>query len=64
MARQTKQEKEIDKRIESTYYKYGSGVQVGIMDIPKIFQMGREAITNGEDLDKAIQDAIAKFRVN
>ena len=60
MARQTKQ----DKLIEQTYYKYGQGVQINIMDISKIFKAGRVALETGSDLDAAIQTAIAQLRQN
>ncbi len=64
MARQTKQEKERDKLIERTYYKYGYGVQINVMDIPKIFKVGRVALETGADLDAAIQSAIVQLRQN
>ena len=62
--RKSKAEKEIDRRIETTYYKYGQGVQISILDIPKIFRIGRDAILANQDLDAAIQGAIKKFQVN
>lgn len=62
--RQTKQEKERNKLIERTYYKYGHGVQINIFDIPKIFDRGHAALDAGSDLDAAIQKAIADFRQN
>jgi hypothetical protein len=33
----------LDKRIESIYYKRCSGIQIDIMDIPKIFNVARAA---------------------
>ncbi len=64
MARQSKKEKEIDALIERTYYRHGSGVQINILDIPKVFRMGREALASGRNLDDAIKEAIAQLRVN
>jgi len=62
--RQTKAEKARDLLIERTYYKHGQGVQISIMDIPKVFTAGRQALEEGQDLDAAIQSAIAQLRVN
>ena len=64
MAKQTKQEKAQDRLIEKTYYKYGYGVQINVFDIPRVFQAGRYALDNGQDLDAAIQAAIANLRQN
>lgn len=64
MPRQTKEEKARDHLIEQTYYRHGSGVQINVMDIGKVFEMGRAAMNAGQDLDQAIKDAIAKFRQN
>lgn len=49
MARQSKAEKAIDKRIESAYYANCSGVAINIMDIEKVFAAGRAAILAGAD---------------
>ncbi|OHD18116.1 MAG: hypothetical protein A2Y38_11850 [Spirochaetes bacterium GWB1_59_5] len=54
----------LDDRIEQAYYKYGQGVQIGIMDIPKLFNMVRQEVGAGKDLDQSVQDAIAQFRHN
>jgi len=64
MPKQTKEEKAQDKLIEASYYKFGHGVQINIFDIPRIFQAGRYALDNGQDLDAAIQAAIANLRQN
>lgn len=46
--------KAIDKRVEAAYYATCSGIQVNIMDIPKVFAEGRKAVAEGLD-----QDALA-----
>lgn len=58
--------KALDREIERVYKQYGQGVQIGIMDIPKIFRAGREAYETGgaEALAVAIQDAVARLRKN
>jgi len=53
-----------DKLIEDSYRIFGHGVQINIFDIPRIFQAGRYALDNGQDLDAAIQAAIANLRQN
>jgi len=44
--KQTKAEKIIDARIDRVYRRHCSGVQVNIMDIPKIFAVGHKAIAD------------------
>lgn len=56
--------KQIDKLIEQTYYKYGSGIQIDIMNIQKVFDAGHAAYSAGQSLDDAIIAAIAKYREN
>lgn len=60
----TKAEKKLDKEIEAIYYRYGSGVQINIMDIGKIFRAGRDAHARGEPMEPAIVAAIQALRVN
>lgn len=57
-------QKKMDKLIDEAYNRLGKGVQINIMDIGKVFTMGRAALTNGTDLDTAINEAIAKLRQN
>lgn len=51
MAKQTKAEKIVDRRIELAYYKSCAGIQIDAMNIGKVFQFGREAIARGVDDD-------------
>jgi len=49
MAKQSKAEKLIDKRIETAYRATCSGVSINIMDIGKVFAEGRKLIATGVD---------------
>jgi len=61
MARVTKkQQKAIDERVEQAYYATCHGVQIGIMDIGKVFDAGREALAGGAD-EEALRKAIVEF---
>jgi len=65
-AKKREQEK-IDKRVERVYYATCSGVQIDIMDIPKVFAVGRKAIEAGADDDElalAICKYVATIRKN
>jgi len=53
-----------DRKIEQSYYAHGQGVQINVLDIPKIFQRGHAALDAGADLEEAIKAAIAEFRQN
>jgi hypothetical protein len=63
MARQTKEEKAIDKQVEKAYYKHFDCVQVNMMDLTKIMNVGRNALKEGRDLDEAMAAAVETFRV-
>lgn len=54
----------IDQEIERQWYAQASGVQVPIMDIPKIFADCRKAHTEGVSIEDAVKAAAAKYRVN
>ena len=57
-------EKQMNKLVEAAWYKHGHGVAVNIMDIGKIFAMGRAALVAGTSLDDAMVAAAAKFRTD
>jgi hypothetical protein len=52
--------KQIDSRVEQAYYASCEGIQINIMDIGKVFKVGREAIRDGVD-DALLQSTIRKF---
>jgi len=64
MQRQTRQDKQIDRQIEAIYYRRCAGVQIGILDIPRVFRVGREAILAGADPEPAIVNFVQTIRKN
>lgn len=59
-----KKNKKWDKLIESVYYRVANGVQIRILDIPKVFQAGYAALETGQDLESAIVNAVNQLRYN
>jgi hypothetical protein len=60
----SKSSKKLDKEIEAIYYANCSGVQINIMDIPKIFDAGRMAYAAGQPMAPAILAKVAELRKN
>lgn len=62
MAVKTKrQQARDDKRIEAAYYRSCSGVQIDILDIPKVFKAGQELLDKGctePELEAGIRAAV------
>lgn len=63
--------KKLDKAIEAAYYRHGSGIQINMMSIPKIFREGQAAYEGaatheeGEKaIDEAMKEAVKKYRTN
>ena len=46
-----KRENAADKLVEQAYYATCSGIQIGIMDIGKVFAFGRLKLETGEDFE-------------
>lgn len=62
MPKQTKTEKLIDARVERAYYSKCTGVQINIMDIGKVFNVGRGFIVAEPAItDAALADKVAAF---
>lgn len=62
MARKT--EKAINALVQAAYSKHFDRVQVNMMDLCKIMDIGRNALREGCDLDEAMIAAVAKYRQN
>lgn len=62
--RQTKVDKQIDARIAAIYTRNCSGIQINILDISKIYRVGREAILSGQDPEPAIVAFVQTIRQN
>jgi hypothetical protein len=52
----------IDREIEKAWYRLASGVQVMVLDIPKIFRDVRQELSAGTDMDSAVRAAIARYQ--
>jgi len=64
--KQTKAEKLADKRIDAAYKATCSGIPINIMDIMKVFKVGRVAIAKGVDdatLAKQIREYVETIKV-
>ena len=51
MARQSKQQKQNDRTIENAYRESCAGIQINMMDIPKVFKVGEAALAEGADFE-------------
>ena len=62
-----RQKKANEKRIEKAYYKVAYGVQINMMDIPRVFTEGEKALAAGADdaaLEKVVADFVQQIRLN
>jgi hypothetical protein len=64
---QLRLERAIDKRVERLYYKHCSGIQIDIMDIGKVFNIGRMVVAaqpqiTDDDLAHAISSFVGTIR--
>lgn len=64
MARQTKEEKRIDKEIEVAYYKHGTNVEISVLDIGKIYSAGHAASKEGKSVEESVKASIGLYRQN
>jgi hypothetical protein len=56
--------KQIDKLVERAYYARCSGIQIDVMDISKVFAVGRAAYAEGRDVEAAIAAFVEEIRKN
>lgn len=57
-------DKKIEKAIEAAWYRLAQGVEIDVMNIPKVFAEAKVALKGGQDLDTIIVNLIAKYRAN
>lgn len=55
-----RKQSDVDARVERSFYANCTGVQINVMDIGKVFQVGRTAIAEGAD-DAALAAKIVAF---
>ena len=64
MARQSKEDKALDREIDKLYRENCSGIQIDIFDIPKVFAEARKARSEGRDMRDAIVSFVNIIRKN
>ena len=57
-----KLEKALDKEIERVFYKFGTGIQINMMDIPKIFDDAKIEHSAGVPIEQAMPAIIERYR--
>jgi hypothetical protein len=64
MKQTKKAENAIDTAIASAWSTQANGVQVAMMDVPKIFAEIKAAVDSGHDLNQAVATCVARYRKN
>lgn len=54
----TRAQKLAEQRVEQAFYRRCSGIQIRVLDMPKIFKAGLQAVAEGLD-DTALGDRVA-----
>jgi hypothetical protein len=62
--RESKAERQLNEAIEQTYYRLAQGVQVNILDIPKIFRDAKIELAAGVSLEQSMPGIIARYKAN
>jgi hypothetical protein len=55
-----KRHKDAEKRISRAYHETCAGIQIDMMDIPRIFKLGRQYIAEGID-DAGLRERLRNF---
>lgn len=64
MPRKSRAANKIDAMIEDAYRETCSGIEIAILDIPKVFQAARQALAEGKDLKESIRSFVETIRLN
>lgn len=62
MAKKSKAEAKADRMIESVYRENCDSIPIDMMDIPRVFDVGRKALAEGRDLKTAIVEFVETIR--
>lgn len=52
-----------EKDVSNTYYKYFDGIQVNMMDIPKLYKEIEKLLVAGDDIEDGMKGLVKKYRV-
>ncbi len=52
----------LDKEIEQAWYKHAAGVQIDIMNIPKVFSEATEMVKGGKSVEEAVKELAQKYK--
>jgi hypothetical protein len=64
MKRQVNPDASIDRAIEQAWSRLAGGVQVMVLDIPRIFRDIKLEVSGGEPLDNAVLSIAGRYRKN
>lgn len=56
--------KKLDTEISKLYHESCNGIQINMMDIPKVFEAAKKARTEGRDMKEAIVSFVQSIRKN
>jgi hypothetical protein len=59
-----RQKTAIDREIERVFRAHCGGIQISVLDIPKVFRAGHDAAAAGTDIDAAVIASVAALRQN
>ena len=54
-------DKKLDKLIEAEYYRQADGLQINVMDIPKLWDHARMLVGKGATVNYAVQSGIEMY---